>query len=756
MVKISDDKEQSANYDYDNEMIEIFMEEAGDILMQLEDDLLNLEKDPGNLEIINSVFRAMHTIKGSAGLTGLMFISDFAHVLEDILDDLRKESLEIPESHMMVFLDSLDLFKSMLDNLGGEGLEEIIENAEEVKELLRHLMAMPMIPEMGITDITEEEVEPQDDNVPAGDENNEGEEQLFIIHMNFQHDLFSSGTDPLMLFLELEETGEIEHIQLNLTELPDLDKFDPYLLYINWKVKIRTVAYRQEIEDIFIFVAEDVVVEQLAGGSPGKETEEVLHKDVAESSGEETVKKDQPSSGPARAEEKEVSSAADLSESKRKDPADEGTKETAGTIADKIAGKKSAKTGASGKKSGKGGKPPSQEIRSIRVDTDKLENILNHVAELSIAQSRIKNIITTHLPKNSRNDEVEYVFEEINKITRLLQEEVMRASMVPIEGAFIRFQRMVRDLAKEKGKNIEVNVSGKDTELDRKVIEQITDPLKHMIRNSVDHGVETMAEREAAGKAPGGNIFLRAYHKEGGIVIEVEDDGKGLDVDAILSKAAERGLITEGQELRREEIMRLPFLPGFSTAKQISDISGQGVGLDVVKTNIEALRGHVDLETEKGKGTKFKISSPLTLAIIDAMMVTVGEDRLLVPLGNIVEFIKLSEKDVSKVAGKTPVIHFRGQYVPLVMVKNLLGIAGNANNVDEGMLVVVQDQRRPLALIVDEIVGQEQVVIKSIKENMEQVEGVAGATIMGDGRVAMILDIAAIIRMASLNDMVFN
>ena len=670
---------------FEQEMVEIFLEEAGEILEQLEEDLLELEKDPGNREVIDSVFRSAHTIKGSAALTGLNSISGFAHALEDVLDKIRKEEGKVPDSYLMVLLDSLDLLKKMIDALTNQGnLEEWLKRADEVKLLLAF-----------ITDSTETKDQP----LP------ESKELLYKINLQLKKDLFLTGTDPLMLIDELQEKGEIKKVRLDAAKLPELFDFDPYSLYVYWEITLESSESTESIKDIFIFVDDDVHIEEITETTKAAPAAQDLL--------------GQPILGqPITEDDDEIRN--------NQTPLDNDLNN--GNLKNKSS--------------------ENHEVRTIRVDTQKLEQIMNDIAELAIAQSRLKELMTNNSNFCDGKDEAMYVFEEVNKITRQIQEEVMRASMVPVGGTFIRFQRMVRDISRERGKEIELIINGQETELDRKVIEQISDPLKHMIRNAVDHGVETPAEREQAGKPRRGQITLNAYYKEGGIIIEVIDDGRGLNTNAILQKAREKGLVKADQELTREEIFNLPFLSGFSTAKEITDISGRGVGLDVVRTNIHALRGTVELESALGVGTKFSIRLPLTLAIIDGMMIVVGEERFLVPVTSIIEFVKLSSLDVKNISGKSPVIFIRGEYVPLISLARELGIKGNAKTADEGMVVVVHDQRRIIALLVDEIVGQEQVVIKSIKENYEQVDGVAGATIMGDGTVAMIVDVSALIRMS--------
>ena len=678
---------------FDQELVDIFMEEAGEILIQLEEDLLQLEEEPQNKEIIDRIFRSAHTLKGSAGLTGIYPISTFAHTLEDVLDRFRQDNAAIPESHMIVLLDSLDLLKKIVTSLTEGGMDDLVERSEEIQELLNFMVDLSS---------AEDQEGDQESKFTA--------KNRYRVKLSFDPYLFQRGTDPLLLLDELREKGEILKVNISIADLPSIEELDPTLIYLKWVVELDSEEDKSAIEEIFIFVEDAIEIEEI-------NIEEDLHNRADKKMGEMAVEE-------GLVQPQDVDSAVESQKKLGNILVEEG----------KVAPKQMENLAKQQQEARE-----SREVSTIRVDTQKLEQIMDQVAELAIAQSRIKNLIEENL--NGASDEANHVFEEINKITRNLQEEVMRTSMVPIGNTFVRFQRMVRDLAKEKEKEIDLIISGKDTELDRKVIEQITDPLKHMIRNSVDHGIEKPEERVKKGKDSTGKIYLKAYYREGGIIIEVSDDGKGLDPEIILQKAREKGLVNSDEHLNKEEILQLPFRAGFSTAEEVSDTSGRGVGLDVVYNNITSLRGNVELDSEKGIGTRFMIRLPLTLAIIDAIMLRIGDNRVLVPITSVIEFIKLSSSNVKSITGKTPVISFRGDYVPLLNLANILGLNANSQTVDEGMIVIVQDQRRRVALLVDEVMGQEQVVVKSVKENYGHVEGVEGATILGDGRVAMILDI---------------
>lgn len=688
------------------EILQIFLEESREILQQLEADLLELEKEPGDPELIQRIFRAAHTIKGSAGLTGLDTISSLAHRLEDVLDKVRSRGEAMSKACFNTVFMSMDMLNRMVDLTAED--ETIPENmADELKEQLAQFIDNGSDPA---------------ENPDLGQEScsaDHGGKSIFKISMKFKPDILESGHDPLRFIRELEETGQLLEVNVNFSNVPALEELDPYNMYLSWQVILETEYTREEIELIFEFILDDNdikifditesygvdedIAQQLTG--------ELLITDGVLDEGQlqETLNK-QKRIGEMLVEEAKISP------------------KQLETVVEK---QKRARE--------------QEQVNTVRVDTRRLENVLNFVAELVIGQSKVKELVT----RRSQVDvEVLSSFQEVDKIIRRLQEEVMKTSMVPVGNTFTRFQRMVRDTAAEIGKDIGLVINGQETELDKRVIEQINDPLKHIIRNSIDHGIEMPAEREAQGKPRKGTIWLNAYHQEGSIVIEVGDDGRGLNAEKIRQKAVEKGLIEEEQQLSLAEMQKLIMLPGFSTADKVSDISGRGVGMDVVATNIKALRGSLDLVSEQGKGTKLFIKLPLTLAIIDGMMVSVGNERFIIPLTSIEKFIKAEPDDIKTVEGVGKAIYLRNEYIPLAALYQLLGLKADKEDPAEGLLVIIKEARKKMALLVDNIIGQEQVVTKSLKDNYRQVEGVAGATILGDGRVAVILDVPTVIKMA--------
>jgi two-component system chemotaxis sensor kinase CheA len=379
------------------------------------------------------------------------------------------------------------------------------------------------------------------------------------------------------------------------------------------------------------------------------------------------------------------------------------------------------------------------------VDTDRLDKLVDLVGEMVIGVAHINQFIETEA-KQSRN--LSGAVESLDRISRDLQEQVMRVRMVPIEGTFNRFDRVVRDLAQKQNKKIKLYKSGVETELDKNVMEKIVDPLKHMIRNAVDHGIETPEQRKAAHKSGTGIVHLKAYQQEGSIFIEITDDGCGIDKNAVLAKAIDLGLTQKKQEHTDKEIYDFMFMPGFSTAKEVTDVSGRGVGLDVVRKNLDALRANIEVISEPGKGTTFQISLPLTLAIIDGMNVKIGLETLTIPLLSIIEAIRPKDDDVKTVEGKGEVISVRGEYLSLVRLHQLLNIPTELTDPSQALVVIVESDKRRLGFLVDDVVGEQQAVIKSLDKNFQRVKGITGATILGDGTISLILDIHGIEKMA--------
>jgi len=396
--------------------------------------------------------------------------------------------------------------------------------------------------------------------------------------------------------------------------------------------------------------------------------------------------------------------------------------------------------------------PATPETASIRVPVEKVDRLINLVGELVITQSIIAQTVDHLTPE--RMQTLQEAVAQMDRHARELHERMMAVRMVPIKSLFARFPRLVRDLAGMTGKQVALETSGEDTELDKTVSERMSDPLTHLLRNAVDHGVETPDERKVAGKNETAHVKLKAYQRGGNIYIEIQDDGKGIDKERVRAKAVQNGLVSADAQLTDEQIVNLIFKPGLSTAAKVTEVSGRGVGMDVVKRNIEALGGVITIKTEKGKGTLFQIKLPLTLAIMDGQTMRVGEQIFVVPLVAITESVRPQRESVHRPAGAPPLVMIRGQALPMLALHELLGIDPEARDPHDGLLVVVENEGRLAGLLVDELLGQQQVVVKNLETNFKKTEGIAGATILGDGRVALILDIPGVVELARKHELV--
>jgi two-component system chemotaxis sensor kinase CheA len=510
-----------------------------------------------------------------------------------------------------------------------------------------------------------------------------GGEQTYHIEFHPSRDFFRYGQDPLMLLRDLDELGKISDATIDLSRMPQLSELPVEECHIGWSMQFLTEEPLSSIQDVFMFLDEDSRLEIKSSVPPL----EAAPQPNATTTATENLKAD-----------KERRSG----EERRAEPPAARTtpKET------------------------------------VRVDRDRLDTLINNIGELVIGTSMVEQDWLS-----VASQEPSAALTQMVKIVRDLQEMSLSLRMVPVSATFQKMARVVRDLTRKLGKDIAFEMSGEETELDKTVVDQIGDPLLHMIRNSVDHGIEMPDDRAAAGKTPQGRLQVRAYHQGGNIYIELEDDGKGLNLEAIRRKAVERGVIAEDDELTHQEVCDLVFHAGLSTAEKLSDVSGRGVGMDVVRRNIEALKGNVTVQTRPGQGTTVSVRLPLTLATLDGLTVKIGSEVYIIPLLSVVESFRPRPEDVKKLAGKFEVVHMRGEVIPMLRLHSVLNISGAELDPCRGLVVIVENHERKYALLVDELLGQQQVVIKNLESNFQKVNAVAGATILGDGRVALILDV---------------
>ena len=686
-------------------LLQVFIEEAREILADLDTNLVELEDNPNDQELINTIFRSFHTLKGSASLTGLSEIADFVHHGEDLLDQVRNNQVEINSEIINLLLEVHDLIDDMINEVTNNSFTVDKERLDEVEESLKYFLTS------------------NENSNQSKEENSITGEHIYKIKLEFTKDLFATGTDPIMLLEELSNLGQVIDSNINLTRIPEIYNLDPEECHLTMTILLKTKAAITEIKDVFVFVEFDNTIEVEDITSDFSEDLDISLADKL--TGEILVER-------GIVNKKDIEEA--LSQQDRIGDLLEKSGKVSKEQVDKVVQeqKKSKEV---------------KEKSTIKVETDKLEDLMNSMAELVISQSKVRDLILNKSDINA-SIEVNNALDEVDKKIRTLQEEVMTTRMIAIGSTFMRFKRLVRDLSKEQGKEINLKIKGKETELDKTVIEEIGDPLKHMIRNSIDHGIELPEERIEQGKDREGTITLNAYHKEGKVIIEIKDDGRGLDKEKILAKAREKSLIAEDDELTDREAYQLIMEPGFSTSEEITETSGRGVGMDVVKSNIEKLRGSVKIFSEPNQGTTFRLKLPLTLAIIDGMKVKIGEEYFIIPLNSIVEFIQPQQSQIKTVEGKGEVVKIRDKYVILTRLSRILDIEADVADPTEGILIIVQDEGQELCLLVDQILGQQQAVIKSLEDNYTYVEGMSGAAILGDGNVAMILDIATIISMS--------
>ncbi|OUR82189.1 chemotaxis protein CheA [Cycloclasticus sp. 46_120_T64] len=691
---------------------EAFFEESFEGLEIMESELLTLDVGEGDVEIINTIFRAAHSIKGGAGTFGFMNVSEFTHVMETLLDEMRDGSREVTQFAVDSLLESVDVLRSML---------EAARDKTEVDEDMvaaRYAVLNNILKENGGASSATDDAPAE--ATPAPLANEQTAEALWTVDFIPHADLLMAGNDPVRMFRALSELGELQ-VNVDLEKLPPFDELAPEDLCLSWQLTLSGDVARSAIEEVFEWVEDDCDL-------------------IITSTGGNALADSPPIVEPA-AHVEAVPEAA---------PAPATAAPSVNTAAsDSPAAKKSA---AKPKKA--------TESASIRVGIDKIDEIINLVGELVITQSMLDqagddleaNADTVGNDSESQKTNADILLRlskglaQLERNTRELQDGVMRIRMLPISFVFSRMPRLVHDLTGKLNKKVELVLSGEETELDKTVMENIGDPLVHLVRNALDHGVETPDIRRAAGKDETGVLSLNAYHQGGNIIIEIKDDGAGINKKKVRDKAIEKGIISATDNLSDEEVNNLIFAPGFSTAEVVSDVSGRGVGMDVVKTSINKLGGRVVVQSEEGKGSVFTIRLPLTLAILDGQLVTVGGESYVIPLIAIIESLQVDRAQINAVAGKAEVYKLRDQYIPIMRARAVFGLDDSTDDLHDSLMVVVEVDGSPIGIIVDELQGQQQVVIKSLETNYRKVETMSGATILGDGTVALIWDVNGMVR----------
>jgi two-component system chemotaxis sensor kinase CheA len=692
----------------------VFFEESFEALDSMEAALLKLDLGAPDAELINTIFRVAHSIKGGSATFGFSEIASFTHSLETLLDELRGQRMHVTQAISNQLLQSVDVMREMLRAVQTKQPMDAQRVADVQFEVELLIAQRPKTPAAAAPPATAPPAKPAASPtaapaaaVPAG-------EPRWQISLQPFPQFFSRGNDPLRMFEELAALGRLE-VRADASALPELDRLDARTCYLSWELTLTGPTDESVVRQVFDWAEGDCGLEIRGENAPVKAAAPAVSPTAETAAAPRREPAQAPAPEPAAPREEHVaprhpSTSAPLSQ----------------TEAQAISG-----VGESG---------------SIRVAVEKIDELMNSVGELVITQSMLDELgrgLEGSLPESFRAG-----LEQLARNVREVHESVMRVRMLPISFVFSRFPRMVRDLAQKLGKQVELVLSGEQTELDKTVLEKIGDPLVHLVRNSIDHGLEKPDVRTAAGKKATGTLRLHACHRNGNIAVEVSDDGAGLNAERILAKARSRNLIGPEEALSAEQTYELIFSPGFSTAEQTTDVSGRGVGLDVVRRNVKELGGAIELTSEPGRGSRFVITLPLTLAIVDGQSIAVGRENYIVPLISIVESLQLSQGSLSRVAGRGEVFAFRGDYVPVIRLHEMFGVA-RERDANDGIIVVIEGDGRRAGLLVDDLLGQQQVVIKSLDTNYGRVEGVSGATILGDGSVALILDLPGIIRRAN-------
>lgn len=693
-----------------SQYLEIFIDETGEHLQTLSDCIMELEKDPENMDTINEIFRAAHSLKGMAGTMGFKRMQHLTHMMENMFQEVRSENIKVNSAMIDLLFKCLDAIDGYLNNVKESSDEGTEDNELIIKELNDFIAvangAAPAQKESAsaeqVTSATEDSTsekkyfehefsETEKDKIREAEENGM---HVYGMTVYIQKECLLKAARAFLVFKAVEEFGQILAYNPSSQDIED-EKFE-----YDFSFYIASEDTYDKISDAAKSVSE---IEKIVG-------EEVKY--------ESLVAKQE------KAEEEEAAAAV----------------AEAPAVVQESPSEVSAKSqSASGNKKQAVAKPVTN--RTVRVDIEKLDALMNQVSELIIAKNSLVSISSAE-GSDFQNQTFHEQIEGLERITTSLHESVMKVRMVPIESVVNKFPRMIRDLSRKLDKKMELYMSGEDTELDRTVVDQIGDPLQHLLRNSADHGLEDNATRIKRGKPEVGSIFLKAFQEGNNVIIQVGDDGNGIDVEAVKNKAIERGVITAEQAdtMSQKEILNLLFMPSFSMAKKITDISGRGVGLDVVKSNIEALGGDVEVKTSLGEGTTFTVRLPLTLAIVQALMVVVGEEKYAIPIGSISNIEDIPVEDIKYVEAKE-VIHLRGKVIPIVRLDEVLDIGEREEKPESLTVVIVQKGDSQAGLVVDNLIGQQEIVIKSLGKYMNNNKIISGATILGDGEVALILDV---------------
>ncbi|HCR86504.1 MAG TPA: chemotaxis protein CheA [Alphaproteobacteria bacterium] len=708
-----------------------FIQEAYELLSDMEERLLSINPDIGmDHEEVNAIFRCAHSIKGGAGSFGFDRLVKFTHILEFLLDNLRNEEIEFSEEIVDTLLKSVDVVTTLV-SAGKNGVEAEIGYEDELLEQLKNLSEK----KSGL--VKENKVENEKvkqsvntveafgffDDAPGLNSAESEASKDYKITFKPYKELFINGNEPLYIIRELKKSAQKIDVKVSSNNIPPLEELSPLDCFLSWEITAYGVIDLGQLKEAFEFVEGECLLE----------INQINNKEISSAA---TANVSTAYSDPSGAfalfdmPEVPISNEQVISDEK----------EIINIVSNKTNNESPVKSSTVQQ-----GNNDKEGVTSIRVDIQKIDRMVNMVGELVITQAmimqRLKDIPEQYLQRLMQG------VNELSRHTRELQESVMSVRMQPVKSVFSKLPRIVRDVSRKLNKSIRLEMKGEATEIDKTVIESLSDPLVHMIRNSVDHGIEMPADRLAKGKPEEGVITLSADNSGGRILIEISDDGAGINREKVFKKAVEKGLYPADANLSPEEIDNIIFMAGFSTADKVTDVSGRGVGMDVVCSNIKALGGEIEMTNNPGYGMKFIISLPLTLAILDGMVIRVGSEKYILPINNILETMQVKIADVNRVKNSNEVISVRGEFIPIVYLSEIFGITKTTQKNDKILVVLVENGKNKLGIVVEDLLGQQQVVIKNLEENSDKVQGISGATILGDGNVSLIIDVAQIQKM---------
>ncbi len=692
----------------------VFFEESLEGLDIMESELLAIDIDTPEAESINTIFRAAHSIKGGSATFGFSQVANYTHLLETLLDEIRDQQRTFNQQHQDMLLRSVDLLRKMLDALMLEtGFDETDLDALTA-ELTQELAITPdSIQTTETINSTKLDKKIPTDATPTAASST----PVWQIDFKAGEDILRYGNHPNLMFAELQQLGQLELTLLG-AHAPAFEEIDPESCYLHWSLQLQTDVELPRIKEVFEWV-----------------------EDECEISFQQLEQKNEQMGVEA------VETTSSINENQTVD-----LQTTSQDIPTPLAQPQTSTTTDSKNQTPKKPVVKAADQGSIRVSIEKIDMLINMVGELVITQAMLGQIGEQEEIDDTAKVQLQQGLEQLASHTRDLQESVMQIRMLPISFAFNRFPRLVRDISQQLGKNVELIMKGEDTELDKTVMEKIVDPMVHLVRNSLDHGLETPQQRLAKGKPEQGAITLNAYHQGGNIIIEIIDDGAGLNTHKILAKAKQKGLIAEDEQLSDDAIHQLIFHPGFSTAETVSDLSGRGVGMDVVKRNIQELNGTIELASEVDKGSRVTIRLPLTLAILDGQLVRVGQHIYVVPLVSIYESLQIEPDKINRLSDGNEVFHLRDEYLPIIKVYQQFNHQTSVQDTTDGLVMVVDANNEKVGIFVDELLAQQQVVIKNLEDNYTKIPGISGATILGDGTVALIIDVIGLVKMAGVNN----